>query len=386
MTTAKPDLSGSPASGVSRLESRHRNTWTVWLIVAAISPCLISFFGASPPGSQPPLTVTKSRPALLFATYMFHHGDEPVELTPTLESEFRFRNEGTEPVNITSVERSCGCMLPRFPKEIAPNETAALYVPIQTINQTPGPHEYTLTVHYSDPEPRQTTLTIKAIFPEKMVVVQPKALYLSQKSEKPFPLPAVSISDFRDSPFSIRNVISTAAFISASIDRSSSQQIIQTAYSPKEFGSTTKINGEVSGNIPPGRHHALIAAGTDDPEYPVVVVPIIVNGPAYPNGQAPIASPSQIRLVASDHPGSQRKARIQMIVPATWDISHATSWPEELAVEYKETDGANSNEKTVLVDVTLSQLPASRITDGVVQLFANGGKNLITSKVTLIWP
>ncbi len=317
---------------------------------------------------------------------MFHHGDEPVELEPTLESEFRFRNEGTQTVTITEIERSCGCMTPRFPKEVAPGETASVQVPIQTMNQTPGPHEYTLTVHYADPEPRQTTLTIKAIFPEKMVVVQPKALYLSQKSEKSFPLPTVSVSDFRDSPFTVRDVISTAPFISADIDRSSLQEILQTAYSEEEFGSTTKINGEVSGNIPPGRHHALIAASTDDPGFPFVVVPMIVNGPAYPDGQTPIISPSQLRLVASDHPNAQRKARVQMIVPANWEITHATSWPEELAVEYKETAGASSGEKVILVDVTLSQVPAAKITDGIVQLFANGGSNLITTKVNFIWP
>ena len=142
----------------------------------------------------------------------------------------------------------------------------------------------------------------------------------------------------------------------------------------------------MSGNIPPGRHHALIAAATDDPEFPFVVVPMIINGPAYANGEAPISSPSQLRFVASDHPNAQRTARVQLIVPASWEISHATSWPEQLAVEYKETNGSHAAEKMLLVDVSLTQLPAYNINDGIVQIYANGGKNLITTKVNFVWP
>lgn len=375
--------SGSVLAQSSPL-SRGKNR-ILWL--GALSPFLLAMvvFSMSPT-QLPPLSITKSRPALLFATYMYHHGDEAVELEPVLESEFRFRNEGTQPVQITSIERSCGCMSPRYPKEVAPGETASLYVPIQTINQTPGAHEYSLTVHYNDPVPRETTLTIKAIFPEKMVVVQPKAMYLSQKSEKSFPLPAVSISDYRDEPMKVSEVVSSATFITAEINRPAASGIVQTSFSSEKLGSTTQITGEVSGNIPPGRHHALIAAATDDPEFPFVVVPMIINGPAYANGEAPISSPSQLRFVASDHPSAQRTARVQLIVPASWEISHATSWPEQLAVEYSETNGSHAAEKMLLVDVSLTQLPAHKINDGIVQIYANGGKNLITTKVNFVWP
>ena len=389
MTTTNSECSQLPPNETISPEISGESAGKRLLWLATLGPLLLASIAyAMPSKPLPPLSVSKSRPALLFATYMYHHGDEAIELEPTLESEFRFRNEGTEPVRIISVERSCGCMVPRYPKEVAPGETASLQVPLQTINQTPGPHEYTLTVHYEDPQPRQTTLTIKAVFPEKMVVVQPKALYLSQKSEKSFPLPTVSISDYRDTPLKVNEVFSSATFISAGISRGASAEIIQTSFTDSEtpHASTTNIAGEVAGSIPAGRHHALIAAATNDPDFPYVVVPMVVNGPAYPQGQAPIVSPSQLRFVASDHPNAQRKARVQIIVPAAWEFTHATAWPDQLSVEYKETDGANDAEKMLLVDVELTELPAAKITDGIVQLYANGGRNLITTKVTFLWP
>ncbi|MCP4169528.1 MAG: DUF1573 domain-containing protein [Fuerstiella sp.] len=373
----KPDSSGYP----------ELPSWrTVAVICTGLLPCLAACLFAVSPSGQAPLVVTKSRPSLLFATYMFHHGEEPVELSAVLESEFPFVNKGDVPVTIGDVTTSCGCMRPRVSqKQVAPGEMGWLTVPIQTMNQSPGSHEYTLTVNYTDTTSRQTTLMIKAVFPEKMVVVQPKSLYLSQRTEKPLPF-NVAISDFRDSPMRVTSVESTASFVSAHIIADTSSQIVQTAYQEETPGSTVELRGEVSGRIPPGRHHVLVTATTDDADFPVVTVPMLVNGPAFPPGEAPLTSPSQLTLVASDHPGARRAAKFDLVMPTSWQISHASAWPSELAVTYGDLRPFSEQERALEVIVKLSDLPAKGVSDGVVQLIANDGRDLVTVRVTFATP
>jgi hypothetical protein len=358
-----------------------------WLIAAALAPCLLAAWFTTRAAEMPALTITKDRPALLFGTYLYHHGDEPVSVDSVLESEFRFRNDGTEPVTIGTITRSCGCMAPRLSDtQIAPGEQGSIFVPIQTINQSPGPHEYTLTVEYSDPKPREVTLGIKATFPTKMVVVQPKALYLSQQSEKTIPFD-VTINDFRDKKLNVTTVESTSEFVTADSVRPNAAKIIQTGFETQDVKAVrAKIHGTVSGSIPPGRHHALVAATTDDPDFAIVTVPMIINGPAYPQGTEPVVSPPMIQLTASHHPMAKRKASVQVVVPSDWEISHATAWPSEISVSYGEPRAFTETEVMIPVELELSKLPAHKILDGVVQLFANDGRNLVTIRTSLLWP
>lgn len=366
------------------------------LTLVALIPCVSSFAFAVSSPSLPLLTVTKPRPSLLFATYLYHHGEREVDFKPTLESEFRFRNLGDAPVQITKIEQSCGCLHPSIIRPdqmdegsesqlIEPGGFGAIYAPIATINQKAGPQEYTLNVHYKDPLPRQATLTIKAIFPEKMVTVTPRTLMLSQKTRSSFPLPQLTVSDYRDSPLSVKEIYSSAPFISADLEGNVTSGIQQVSME-EQFGSSTKITGEVAGGIPPGRHHALIAASTNDPEFPAVTVPMVVNGPAYPTGKSARISPEQFRLVASDHPDAARVARLELVVPASWKVDYAESWPEQLNVEYATGAPFGQQQQMIVVEVTLAELPPNNLKNGIIQLICNGGKNLVTAKANFIWP
>ena len=368
-----------PGSSVATVRGRT-------LLLFALAPVCASILFAATRPQLPPLTVTADRPGLLFATYLYHHGDEPVPLQPTLESEFRFRNETNVPVEITSVERSCGCMSPSvLPRVVEPGGIGSIRVPIATVNQKPGLHEYTLNVHYNDGQDRQTPLLIKAVFPEKMVTVTPPALYLSQKSDRSFPLRDLQISDFRDSPLTVLELFSTADFIDVHKAKNTLSAIQQVSH---EIGDVaiTKLEGEVAGGIPPGRHHALIAASTDDEQFPVVTIPMIIRGPEYPVGRSPVINPEQFRLHASRHPDAIRSKRLEVIVPADWTISHAQAWPEMLTVRYQEGQKIGDDEKLILVDVSLEDLPPANVKDGIIQLYANEGRNLVTAKASFVWP
>lgn len=367
--------------------------WPKLLIAAALLPCLGAGYFTNVASTAPPLMITRDQPSLLFSSYMYTHQADTIKPGATLHTEFRYRNQGDQPVTIDSVERSCGCMTPRWTKTVAPGEIGSLQIPLDTIRQSPGFHEYLLNVKYTDTKPRQASLTIKATFPEKMVVVQPRALYLSQRSSKPVDF-SIAVSDFRDAPLRVTDVEATAAFVATDIYHKTAAEIIQASHTeiandPEaelEPGSRTDIRGTVAGDIPPGHHHVLVTAKTNDPEYPVVCVPMIVQGPNFPPGAEAKLNVSHIQLDASEHSNARREGSVMLTAPKDWKISRVTAWPEELEVRHEAAGEPTGTHQITRVRIKLASLPASKTKHGLVQLIANDGKDLITVNVSLDWP
>ncbi|MCA9048919.1 MAG: DUF1573 domain-containing protein, partial [Planctomycetaceae bacterium] len=359
-----------------------------------------------------PLIVTKSRPALLFSTYLHHHGEDPVPAGAVVDSRFLFRNEGTSPVEIQQIERSCGCLSPRLShRELQPGEQGELLVPLSTVNQAPGPGEFTLTVHYTDPQPRQTTLTIKAVFPKEMVVVRPRALYLSQKSDREIPFD-ISVTDFRPQNLSVDRVESSSSFVRAQLQAAEPPGIVQTGFSdtpeppseepfdsessvvsasgttldnlPQNAGHRFHVAGTVAANIPPGRHDVVVAVTTTDPEFRVLTVPMILNGPERPDDAQVLCQPPLLRLFVRRSAALKPETEAAVDVPAHWNISGADAWPEALSVRYEEQPPVEGRRR-VQVRVRMDQRPDAKISDGVVQLVANDGRDLVTLKLNLLW-
>ncbi len=375
--------------------------WPKLLIGLALLPCLGAFF-MNVETDAPPLKVTREQPSLLFSSHMHTHREDSIKPGATLHSEFHFRNRSDQTVTVNSVERSCGCMTPRWTKTVAPGEIGVLRVPLDTIRQSPGFHEYLLTVNYTDTKPRSAFLTIKATFPEKMVVVQPRALYLSQRSSKPVDF-SIAVSDFRDKPLRVTDVEATAAFVSADIYHKTAVEIMQASHTVESFDGTdadgsaddeafhdprsrTDIVGTVAGNIPPGHHHVLVTAKTNDPDFPVVSVPMIVQGPEFPAGEEAKLNVSHIQLDASVRSSARREGSVLLTAPTSWKISRVTAWPEELEVRHEAAGEPMGTHQVTRVRIKLADLPKSKTKHGLVQLIANDGKDLITVNVSLDWP
>lgn len=364
------------------------------LCLLAFLPCFAAVFGGWNASSAPKLMLSKDRPALLFGRYLYHHGEHPVSAEHTLKTRFKFVNKGDKPVQIGEIERSCGCLVPVLSsRTIAPGELGVLEVPLLTAREKPGPHEYHLTVNYTDPQPRSAFLTIAAVIPEQKVIVQPKAQYLAQKTDQPFPLSPIRISDFRETPLLVENAECTADFIRVEVDAASQADgVIPVSFEDAEdqqaVGSTATLTGEVAGSIPAGRHHAIVFAETTDNEYPFVTVPMVIRGPDFPEGQEASIFPEQFQFYASEQPDVQWHATLKLQIPADWKLTHANTWPEQLDVQYG--DGVPSKDKPGFVDVSvlvqLTELPPKNLTDGVIQLYANDGKQLITAKANFVWP
>eukprot|EP00913_Durusdinium_trenchii_P013378 g12559.t1 len=85
------------------------------------------------------------------------------------------------PVRITALKPSCGCLAPRLAKrEFQPGEVGEIILPVKTPNEASGPREYTVKVQYEDPKPRETLLTFRVDLPEKRITVRPRSLIFYQ--------------------------------------------------------------------------------------------------------------------------------------------------------------------------------------------------------------
>src|SRR5262245_12621183 len=70
---------------------------------------------------------------------------------PTRQHSFSFTNEGSRPLEILEVNRSCGCLAPRLDKRrLEPGESGNLRMEIRTLGQPDGPHAWTAQIRYRD--------------------------------------------------------------------------------------------------------------------------------------------------------------------------------------------------------------------------------------------
>lgn len=366
---------------------QKKSLGSLWLCLAFL-PVLLAAVSSLAASELAPLTDQSDRPALLFSTYLRHHGMQPVPFGRSLMTDFVFVNTGSSPVKIENVERSCSCMAPRLSsQEIPPGEQGFLQVPISTLNERPGMHEYQLNVSYSDPKPRKVTLRIKAVMPEQSVVLTPRAIMMSQRTPKPFPLTPIVVNDYRETPLQINSVFSTAPFVQVTTaGNDSTIQQVAHQVDGEAAGFQLTIGGEVEGSIPPGRHHGLIIAETNDQKHPALTVPIVLDGPKYEPGQEPFVSPAQVRFYAMAERLNAQASVIDLQVPLDWTIDAADCWPEQVELQYSEPEPLGKHHQLVQVKVNITELPPRNVQNGIIQVSFNGGKNLVTTKVNFIWP
>ncbi|WP_166820183.1 DUF1573 domain-containing protein [Thalassoroseus pseudoceratinae] len=251
-----------------------RNLFTQFLsaktigLVAISLPCLVSV-GFRQAGARPTDSTAKvDRPALMFDQYAVNLGKVPA--AKIVQARFGFRNAGTEPVTITELKPSCGCLQPKIEKtQYAPGETGTFYLRSDAATQESGPQEYWLTVKYEDPKPRETKLLFKLELPERRVTITPRALtfyqFSSQSTTQTF-----TVNDFRAKPLTVLNATCKTSHVEVQVQQVDSGQ--------KVAGPQAKISVTVAGDVPPGIHEHVVKVETNDDVYPTLWIPIQVVG------------------------------------------------------------------------------------------------------------
>src|SRR3954468_18271023 len=73
-----------------------------------------------------------------------------VRTGPPLVRTFPLANAGPDPLTITDVKSSCGCMAPKLATRIlAPGERGELTVEVNTLSQPVGPHRWAFRLAYT---------------------------------------------------------------------------------------------------------------------------------------------------------------------------------------------------------------------------------------------
>ncbi len=356
---------------------------SIWfLAVLTILPCLTAAVCFSNDSSAPPLVVTTSRPALVFFEYLADFGPTAVAQQPTLTPMFYFRNNGKQTVNITDMMPSCGCLTPSISaKEIAPGAVEKLSLPIRLSNESSGPHEYLVTVHYTDPKPRQVTLTVKAVLPEKSLIVEPRVLMV-MGATVPNQQHVVAISDFRPEkrqhPMKVTGISGSSSLFTAEL----------AGQSNPDGGSRTSIAVQFRENPPQGRHRGFINVTTDDALFPMIQIPVVMGDNKRDPTDTVHASPETARMVLNaNNPAESLGTVVTFDLPSRWKVTHCDTFPAEILAKYDSTPGQSSDRQTVSVQLSLTELPTAGIEKAVLTLNALDGDapEMVTVPVNLVW-
>jgi hypothetical protein len=244
--------------------AKYRNL----LYAAALLPfvCAVVAHAMGPTPQEP---VKGEEPAgLVFEQYLIDLGDVPP--IPMLEGRFRFTNRSDRTITITDLKPSCGCLNPRLKKRVyQPGESGEFFVRVQTAGETSGQKEYYVDVLYEDSQPRQVQLGFDFVLPERKVVVHPRALLFYQLGHGATTR-EITVSDYRDARLTVLEGTCDSPYVSVSIGPA---KTMSSSY------RTTKVKVTVSGVVPPGKHQTILNLTTDDPTYPLLRVPLWIQGP-----------------------------------------------------------------------------------------------------------
>ena len=111
------------------------------------------------PTPAPKLSETRAKTKIVFADVAHDFGDIDQDTKNT--KVFKFTNTGTEPLIIEDAAGSCGCTVPKFPKEpIKPGETGEIEV-VYSPGKQQGAQTKTITIT-ANTSPITSTINISA--------------------------------------------------------------------------------------------------------------------------------------------------------------------------------------------------------------------------------
>lgn len=210
------------------------------------------------------------RSKLVFSQYAVHLGE--VRPVGTIPAHFDFVNTGDQPVKILKLEPSCGCLAPRLyedKKTYAPGEHGRFYVSVKTANESPGPKDYTVKVSYDDGEPKERLVSFHLTVPERKVSVTPAEVYFYQTQGKA-DFREIMVEDHRGRNLNVLDVVCSTEHASVKLGKKTIDGHV----------SRTPIRVDVPADVPEGKSTALITIQTDDPDYQIIRVPILIWGPS----------------------------------------------------------------------------------------------------------
>jgi hypothetical protein len=176
-----------------------------------------------------------------------------VRVGPPLVRRFVFT--AGEPLTITEVRSSCGCLVPTLTKRVyQPGERGELTVEVNTLSQPVGSHRWAFHLAYRcGDRAAEQTLELTATLRQEIEVV-PAAIAFRGSDPPPA---VVTVTDRRPKPLRITGIGASSPHLQAEI-------------------VSTGVRVSVAHDCPEGQHAETIALTTDDPDYPTIKLPVTV--------------------------------------------------------------------------------------------------------------
>ncbi|MCW3128416.1 MAG: hypothetical protein JWO03_4074 [Bacteroidetes bacterium] len=146
---------------------------TFLLLCASMVLTVSSFAQAATVAAKPepkqeakPKPVNPNAPKLRFTEESYDFGT--VVEGPAITHDFKFKNEGKEPLVLSNVHASCGCTVPTWPKEpVLPGKESVISATYNTSGR-PGAFTKTITIESNSGEPSKVvTIRGEVIKPEQ---------------------------------------------------------------------------------------------------------------------------------------------------------------------------------------------------------------------------
>lgn len=278
----------------------RKPTFLTFFCLFGFAPVLMACWGTSRVIEGTPVVGERKCASLAFSQYAVNLGEVPA--VGTIPASFYFWNQCDRPLRITALQASCGCLAPKIiggKEEFGPGEHGQFMVTVKTANESPGPKFYSVTVRYDDGGPREAQVHFRLVIPERKVTVSPAEVYFYQLSGREDSR-EILVEDHRGSRLQV---------LGAEISTKQAKVRIGPAEPGANGSWTTPIRLDVPAVVRPGREIALLSIKTNDPEYSVIKVPVLIQG-APPRiqqtaGEAEIPADDQSQ---SDRPSPQRDA------------------------------------------------------------------------------
>lgn len=189
-----------------------------------------------------------------------------VKCGTALTHRFLLTNSGKEPITITEMRPSCGCLAPKLDRSILRSgQEGELLLEVNTLTQASGPQSWNTTLRYQcGAETRELMLTLNAKI-ETEVLVTPAALNISTSTAISH---EISVTDLRARPFTITGV---------SVASPDMRVFLGAPRKNADGKQTWVVKLDVSSGLADGRHDDQILIQTDDATYPRLVVPVKIE-------------------------------------------------------------------------------------------------------------
>jgi hypothetical protein len=262
-----------------------------------------------------------------------------------LEHRFTVSNRGSEPVKITDVKPSCGCLAPKLDKQnVQPGESTALVLEVNTLTQPAGLHSWRITLRYkSGTEEKELPLYIRARIVAEISVEPPSlAIYTDTAISH-----EITVIDRRTEPLCVRAVPTSSPHIRTHLGE----------VRRDDAGHWRRtIQVEVLEDCPEGTHTETLRICTSDPLYSELKVPFTIFKRARRQVSAAPAS-----VVLSESGGQPLPARIVLLSAADdRDVHIERVESDHPAIQCRWAQGPG-HQATLKIRVDREQIPGDRL-------------------------